>query len=204
MESRIVHGMRGGVRTKVGILEPKATRVHDSDRVSHFNDRDPVRVRRTPDDAATKTAREKSPAVMRMPRPLVALALLADSAGALLMTRRTPASRRRPQLRARADADEAEELRRIFESGADLLTPEEEMANEDAREGVASVFDAEDMRTLFHEGLAAEGDAPPTLAKSAGSLADMDDASFKLLMWKRLGQNDFDRIFKGPRVEFEI
>ena len=53
-------------------------------------------------------------------------------------------------------------------------------------------------------GLAAEGDAPPTLAKSAGSLADMDDASFKLLMWKRLGQNDFDRIFKGPRVEFEI
>ena len=142
---------------------------------------------------------------MRVPRPLVALALLADSAGALLMTRRTPASRRRPQLRARADdADEAEELRRIFESGADLLTPEEEMANEDAREGVASVFDAEDMRTLFHEGLAAEGDAPPTLAKSAGSLADMDDASFKLLMWKRLGQNDFDRIFKGPRVEFEI
>ena len=67
---------------------------------------------------------------MRMPRPLVALAILADSAGALLMTRRTPASRRRPQLRARADADEAEELRRIFESGADLLTPEEEMANE--------------------------------------------------------------------------
>ena len=95
-----------------------------------------------------------------MPRPLVALAILADSAGALLMTRRTPASRRRLQLRARADADEAEELRRIFESGADLLTPEEEMANEDAREGVASVFDAEDMRTLFHEGLAAEGDAP--------------------------------------------
>ena len=140
---------------------------------------------------------------MRVPRPLVALAILADSAGALLMTRRT--SQRRPQLRARADdADEAEELRRIFESGADLLTPEEEMANEDAREGVASVFDAEDMRTLFHEGLAAEGDAPPTLAKSAGSLADMDDASFKLLMWKRLGQNDFDRIFKGPRVEFEI
>ena len=102
---------------------------------------------------------------MRMPRPLVALAILADSAGALLMTRRTPASRRRPQLRARADdADEAEELRRIFESGADLLTPEEEMANEDAREGVASVFDAEDMRTLFHEGLAAEGDAPGTSA----------------------------------------
>ena len=135
-----------------------------------------------------------------MPRPLVALAILADSAGALLMTRRTPASRRRPQLRARADADEAEELRRIFESGADLLTPEDEMANEDAREGVASVFDAEDMRTLFHEGLAAEGDAPPTLAKSAGSLADMDDASFKLLMWKRLGQNDFDRIFKGRGI----
>ena len=153
----------------------------------------------------TRTVRESPGSKrqkMRMPRPFVAIAILAD-AGALLMTRRT--SRRRPQLRARADdADEAEELRRIFESGADLLTPEEEMANEDAREGVASVFDAEDMRTLFHEGLAAEGDAPPTLAKSAGSLADMDDASFKLLMWKRLGQNDFDRIFKGPRVEFEI
>ena len=135
-------------------------------------------------------------------RILVALAF-AD-AGALLMTRRTPASRRRPQLQARADADEAAEMRQIFESGADLLTPEEEMAKEDAREGVASVFDAEDMRTIFHGGLAAEGDAPPALAKSAGSLADMDDASFKLLMWKRLGQNDFDRIFKGPRIEFEI
>ena len=59
-------------------------------------------------------------------------------------------------------------------------------------------------RIAENEKLAAEGDAPPTLAKSAGSLADMDDASFKLLMWKRLGQNDFDRIFKGPRVEFEI
>ena len=72
------------------------------------------------------------------------------------MTRRTPASRRRPQLRARADADEAEELRRIFESGADLLT-RGGAANEDAREGVASVFDAEDMRTLFHEGLGPRG-----------------------------------------------
>ena len=135
-------------------------------------------------------------------RILVALAF--TDAGALLMTRRTPASRRRPQLQARADADEAAEMRQIFESGADLLTPEEEMAKEDAREGVASVFDAEDMRTIFHGGLAAEGDPPPALAKSAGSLADMDDASFKLLMWKRLGQNDFDRIFKGPRIEFEI
>ena len=196
--------MAGGdfLRT-VGILEPKRAPAARQGQPRREHRLDPVRVRRTTDYDA-KTAREKSPAVMRMPRPLVALALLADSAGALLMTRRTPASRRRLQLRARADADEAEELRRIFESGADLLTPEEEMANEDAREGVASVFDAEDMRTLFHEGLAAEGDAPPTLAKSAGSLADMDDASFKLLMWKRLGQNDFDRIFKGPRVEFEI
>ena len=129
-------------------------------------------------------------------------------ARALVAARRRP---RRPVSLARAaqlSDEEAAEQRAIFESGADLnarpLTPEEEMANEDAREGVASVFDAEDMRTLFHEGLAAEGDAPPTLAKSAGSLADMDDASFKLLMWKRLGQNDFDRIFKGPRVEFEI
>ena len=78
-------------------------------------------------------------------RILVALAF-AD-AGALLITRRTPASRRRPQLQARADADEAAEMRQIFESGADLLTPEEEMAKEDAREGVASVFDAEEART---------------------------------------------------------
>ena len=85
----------------------------------------------------TRTVRESPGSKrqkMRMPRPFVAIAILAD-AGALLMTRRT--SRRRPQLRARADADEAEELRRIFESGADLLTPEEEMANEDAREGAA-------------------------------------------------------------------
>ena len=36
-----------------------------------------------------------------------------------------------------------------FESARTLI--EEEMANEDAREGVVSVFDAEDMWTLFHE-----------------------------------------------------
>ena len=85
------------------------------------------------------------------------------------------------------------------------MTPEEEMAAEDGIETVASVFDAEDMKTIFHEGLKSEGGrVPATVKNDAGSLADMDDAAFKMLMWKRLGQADFDRIFKNPRVEFEL
>ena len=59
------------------------------------------------------------------------------------------------------------------------------------------------MKTLFHEGVSKEGGLA-TIKKETGSLADMDDASFKMLMWKRLGQQDFDRIFSGPRVEFDI
>jgi len=94
----------------------------------------------------------------------------------------------------------------IFESGADLLTPEEEMAKEDAREGVASVFDAEDMRTIFHGGLAAEGDAPPTLAKNAGSFADRITPRLSCSCGSVSVRTIFDRIFKarGPRIEFEI
>lgn len=110
-------------------------------------------------------------------------------------------------LSSRLDAEDAEEMRKMFESGADLqsrpLTVEEEMALEDAQESVTTVFDHEDMQTIFHESVKAEGGAS-VVSKDTGSLNDMDDASFKMLMWKRLGQNDFDRIFKSPRVELEI
>ena len=105
---------------------------------------------------------------------------------------------------ARLDAvEDAEDMRKIFEAGADVqLTVEQEMELEDKLEDVGSVFDAEDMKRVFREGAKAEGGGAGL--KDASSLGDLDDASFKLLMWKRLGQNDFDRIFKGPRVEFEI
>ena len=106
---------------------------------------------------------------------------------------------------ARLDAvEDAEDMRKIFEAGADVqLTVEQEMELEDKLEDLGSVFDAEDMKRIFREGAEAEGGAAG-LKDDASSLGDLDDASFKMLMWKRLGQNDFDRIFKGPRVEFEI
>ena len=77
------------------------------------------------------------------------------------------------------------------------------MANEDAREGVASVFDAEDMRTLFHEGLAAEGDAPHA-GMAARQPRGHGRRAVQAACKRATGQNDFDQIFKGPRVEFEF
>lgn len=40
--------------------------------------------------------------------------------------------------------------------------------------------------------------------KKTASLDDLDEAQFKLLMLRRLGQEDYDRIFKHPRVEVEV
>ena len=133
-------------------------------------------------------------------RALVVASVLAVSRGFAPVA---PRPRRATRTAARLDAEEAEEMRKIFEAGADItLTPEQEMELEDRFEDMGSVFDVEDMKTIFRAGVEAEGGA--TLSKGAGSLADLDDASFKMLMWKRLGDEDFKRIFSGPRVELEI
>ena len=97
---------------------------------------------------------------------------------------------------AAADAaEDAADMREIFASGADLRSA----GGDDETIDVGSVFDAEDMRQLFAK---AADDAPK--AKKTGSLNDLDDVSFKMLMYKRLGQLDFDRIFKSPRVDWDI
>jgi len=70
-------------------------------------------------------------------------------------------------------------------------------------ETVAQVFDREDMTSIFHEAANAEG-SMGTIKKDTGSLDDLDDVTFKMLMMKRLGKEDFNRIFKGPRVDMEM
>ena len=36
------------------------------------------------------------------------------------------------------------------------------------------------------------------------SLFDMSEMSFKMMMMKRLGTDDYNKIFKSPRIEYEI
>lgn len=57
------------------------------------------------------------------------------------------------------------------------------------------------LRELFLEAVKEDG---PVGDHTAASLMDLDDAQFKMLMMRRLGKEDYDRIFNNPRVEWEI
>ena len=128
---------------------------------------------------------------MRMPRPLVALAL-ADSASAI-DDEADAGFQRRPH--AAADADEAEELRRI--SSRRGLARRRGDGQRGRREGVASVFDASSGRSSTRVSRP-RATPPPRWRPSHG----IDGASFKLL-WKRWSERLRPDI-QGPRVEFAL
>lgn len=74
------------------------------------------------------------------------------------------------------------------------LKAAEPMNDEEEEEDV----DIDTLRELFAE---AVKDSPD---KSLSSLGDLGDAEFKMLMRRRLGEQDYNKIFNHPRVEFEI
>jgi len=61
----------------------------------------------------------------------------------------------------------------------------------------------EDMRELFMEAIEADGGKGAVPQKTA-SLYDLNDAQFLTLMRQRLGEEDFNRVFKDPRVDFDM
>ena len=77
--------------------------------------------------------------------------------------------------------------------------------NDDDDDDDDEPLDAEALRELFVEAVQ-QGDTSISLLgdETTASLDDLDEAQFKLLMLRRLGQQDYDRIFKHPRVELEL
>ncbi|KAJ1445120.1 hypothetical protein M885DRAFT_550932 [Pelagophyceae sp. CCMP2097] len=109
---------------------------------------------------------------------------------AALSPRRCAGRRVAGRARASVAAEDVPDLGDLPEVGDDDTSIDDEMM-------------AEDMAELFAEGLAAAGDTPGAKPK-VSSLFDMNDIQFKMMMIKRLGKEDYNKIFGGIRVEREI
>lgn len=82
-----------------------------------------------------------------------------------------------------------------------------ESASGDATANDDDETDAHTLREMFVEAVQnASGGAQ--LGKvgdeKTASLDDLNEAQFKLLMLRRLGQDDYDKIFRHPRVDLEV
>uniref|UniRef100_A0A7S3NKU8 RxLR effector protein n=1 Tax=Aureoumbra lagunensis TaxID=44058 RepID=A0A7S3NKU8_9STRA len=60
------------------------------------------------------------------------------------------------------------------------------------------------IRELFLQAVGEEEAGALLKSENKASLYDLDDVQFKMYMLKRLGKEDYDRIFSPPRVDFDI
>lgn len=82
-----------------------------------------------------------------------------------------------------------------------------ENASGDATANEDDDTDMDALRELFVEAVQkADGGAQLGMVgdEKTASLEDLDEAHFKLLMLRRLGQDDYNKIFRNPRVDLEI
>jgi len=116
-----------------------------------------------------------------------------------VVVQRSSAPLRAPDEEDDAGSDAVEALRELFLG--DRRRPGLDGSAGDDEDDDAKSSDLDAMRELFLEAVEAEPGASTIANLKTASLFDLNDVQFKMLMRERLGEADYNKVFKDPRVD---